>query len=257
LAAAGDLYAEAAEHYQAAGQRDLLAHVTAVRAELLLEGGGANDALALIDSLDEAAPISEASRAHLLSARARLAQRAGDLELAGQHHRAALALRKQARLDRWAAQSELDLLRVELLDGRNPAEIRIEAEALAERFERWEEMRSLARARALIAEALLVQGRVDDAREALLGAREAARRFPDVLLDLDLAWVEAWVEHTEEFVPRLQAVAARAEGLGLYSHQARALQMLARFTAGGEAGLALATPPSEEPLPPYISLRWP
>ncbi len=246
LAAAAALFEEAAIVYQAIGQLDLLLHVQASRAELLFEAGELAAAAAILDTVDDSDSFAADSLARILVARAGLAQRRAQLDEARQLHERARSLRDRAGLERWAAQSDLDLLRIDFLAGGNPVDIRIGAEALAMRFARWEEARALARAQQLVAEALLTQGRVDEARLALLQARAAAERFPDAMLDLELAWVESWAAHPDEFEPRLRSLAERAQAMGLRARLEQATHWLDGDGQGEEGAAAGAVP-----LPPY------
>lgn len=218
---ANERFAEAAEAYAAAGHRDAWLQVQASRLELLLELGEPAAVDALLIEADEPGPQSDEAQARFMSAQARVAQRAGDLESARLLHKEARRLRERAGLERWVAQSDLELLRLEFLAGSSPVEVSLAAEALAATFLRWNEARAEAFAYKLVAETLLAQGRVEEARASLVHARLAAERFPDVMLDLDLAWVEAWAAHPDEFQPRIRSLVERTRSLGLRGMQQR------------------------------------
>lgn len=257
LSEADALMIEAAEAYTRLGQADPWLHISAIRAELLLQAGELVAAEALLDAAGDGDGAGAESRAHLLAASARLAQWRGDIDMAREKHGQALALRAASGQPRWAAQSELDLLRLDFLDNADPVETRVAAEELAERFARWNEARPEARAHALAAEALIVQGRLPEARESLTRARDAAARFADVALDLELAWVEAWAGHPAEFEPRLRALAGRAERHGLRGRRNQALWALeiGSLRAPDTQAELLVRHQPLEPLPPYAASR--
>lgn len=240
-AAAEALFEEAALAYASAGQNDLLLHVTASRIDLLLERADAAGAQALLDALPAGASAPPASEAVLSGARGRLALAVSDLESARYWLDLARQLHEEARQERWVAQLELELLRLGLLEDHSPVEVGVAAEALATRFAGWDEPRPQARALLLLGEALLSQNRTAEARQALREARQAAARFPELALELDLAWAEAWAATPSEFEPRLLALQARAE-----THGNRRVQALAQRTLQQEESPAPAAP-----LPPY------
>lgn len=235
------LFAEAAEAFLRGGQFDAWLQVQASRVELLLELGEHERMAELISLAGGTAAVSDEARARFAAAQARVARSQGELMRARALQEEARGLRQQAGLERWVAHSELELLQLDFLAGGNPVEVALAAENLAARFQRWNEARAEALSHKLVAEALLAQGRKDEARSVMQLARAAAERFPDVLLEFDLAWVDAWAAHPDEFQPRIRALVERAADLGLAGLQQRSEMWL---NGSGQQ-------PAGEILPPY------
>lgn len=236
------LFEEAASAYSGAGQHDLLLHVAASRVDLLLERADTDAAQGVLEALPSDLTPPPASEAALSTARARLALAKSDLEAASHWLQQSRRLHGEARQERWAAQSELELLRLSLLADADPVQVGIAAESLASRFAGWDEPRPQARALLLMGEALLSQQRTAEARAALQAARQAATRFPELALDLDLAWAEAWAASPAEFEPRLRAMRELAEASGY-----RRAQALAEWSLRRGSPPPLPVPPFARP----------
>lgn len=249
---ADQLFAEAAAAYLAAGHQDAWLQVLAGRIELLLELGE----FPLLKDLQQTAngvdSVSDEALARFKAAAGRVSQRQGDLPRARALQLQARELREQAALERWAAQSSLDLLRLDFMTGRDPVEIALAAQQLAGRFLRWDEARPEAQAAILLAEALLTQGRREEAGVALAQARKAVDRFPERLVELELSWVEAWAAHPHEFQPRIKSLLDQVRELGLAGTEQRYVRWL-------NGALAAAQPQSGPAfswwVPPYVHSR--
>jgi DNA-binding winged helix-turn-helix (wHTH) protein/ATP/maltotriose-dependent transcriptional regulator MalT len=248
LQTAEELLDEAWTLYEQTGQTDRLLHVGSFRAEQRILAGDLFQAESLLLQLEDLAREASAFRqAAVQSAIGRMHLWQGDLVAARQSFEKALSLREQADQPSWLAISQVDLLRMDLLDGGDPWRVRIEAEAIAEQFAEREQIRAGARARLVAAEALLSKGAVDEARLVVHRIRDAHERFNDAALALDIGWVETWAAREEERLPRLEQLARQAMQQGFFGK-------LTIIQAGAAAqGIELDGPLFEpEPWPPWI-----
>ena len=255
LSAAAALFAESLEGWLREGQADAAVQAAVQRAELFLIAGDSAAAERQLQAVQaQRASAGPLSRSHWLAASAQRALATGRLESARQLEAEALALRAEAGHAGWVALGELNLLRIDLLQGADPLTLQIDIEALIGRFERLGDGRDLARARLLQAEAMLVRGSLDEASRVLEGARAAARDFADLELAMQIDWVNAWVVTGEARQLRLQALQQRAESGGFAMLAGQAARSLALAEADGDRPTGGEDRPDRPPLPPYA--RW-
>ncbi|MGY6586891.1 MAG: winged helix-turn-helix domain-containing protein [Wenzhouxiangella sp.] len=242
---AESLLAEAQSAYQRVNHSELVLHVGAVRVDHRILAGDLLLAEALLSDLDlwveQASPLRQAA---VLASRGRLAQWRGDLVAARSSLEQAQRLRIESGQAGWIATSELELMQLALLEGGDPWRLRVDALALADRFDAMNQTRAAASTRLLAAEALLSQGETIAAREELAEIRAELLRFDDRSLALDLAWAEAWAARDEERAVRLENLARSALEQGYMGKLARIEASLAAHglslpaTVNAQHGLA-------------------
>ena len=209
------LLQEAQEAYQRLGHVDMVLHVGAVRVDHRLLAGDLLLAGALLDELEAlGASASPLRRGAVLASRGRFYQWHGDLPAARRAFEAAREQRLESGQPGWVATSDLELLQLAMLEDGDPWALRVQALALADRFDAMQQTRAAARARLLAAEALLSQGETEAARQELSAIRGDLLQFADTSLALDLAWAEAWAAREEERIPRLESLARQALAKG-------------------------------------------
>ncbi len=214
LAQAKQLFAEARSAWLAGAHLDLAFRAAVGEAELNLLAAQPKAALAGLDALPVDPSISALSRAAVRAVRARVVMAQGDLLQAKSLQEQALTLRKVDGNAAWTSLSELELLRLEWLQGAEPTRVQVSAEALAQRFANLKEARDTGRAWLLVAEARLSLGQNTQAQRALEQVQLGLRDFADRPLELDLAWVSAWAAPAAERKIRLDALRKRAQDEG-------------------------------------------
>ena len=254
-------FLEAQDGYQRSGALEMVLHVGASRVDQRVLAGDLGLAEALLAELESVSEQgSKLRRAAILASRARMEKWRGDPAAARQAFEAAKSLRKDSGHAGWMDTSELELLQLDLIEGKDLWRLRVQALELAERFQRTDQSRAAARARLVAAEALLGQGETLAARRELEQIRLGQGVFVDTSLALDLSWLEVWAGREEERMARLEALARRALGHGYYGK-------LARIEAGLAArGISLnelngmdvelesaVSPPLVALLPPYLA----
>jgi DNA-binding winged helix-turn-helix (wHTH) protein len=156
--------------------------------------------------------------AALQSAAGRLAELRGTFEVARAAYRSARELREKAAVDAWIAMSDLDLARLDLLEGELTR-----AEVAARRLtQRITDPRDAAAAEILLAETLVARKRNEEAAR-LLGESTAAHlaKSPDAALALESELVLALAEGAERERIALARAAAERQGFGLLAIRAR------------------------------------
>lgn len=239
-------FSEAATAWRSSGQTDLVLRAATGHSEATLATGdvaGARKILASVPALHTAAPLS---RSHVLATRAHIALAQGKLESSRDLMRSARELRQQDGHTGWVALSDLELLRLDLLQGHDPLRVQIAARELARNFERAGETRDVARAWLLVAEAQLCRQKRPQALKSLERAEQASAAFADQTVDFDLEWTRAWASPDAERRLRLQALAVRATAQGY------GLQVM-RIDAA-LADESLGAPKSSLALPPYARI---
>ncbi len=248
LAQAMQLFTEARSAWLAGAQLDLAIRAAVGEAEIHLLLAQPAAALAGLDTLPVDPSISALSRAAVRAARAKAVLAQGDLAQAKLLQEQALALRKEAGNDAWTRLSELELLRLDWLQGAESTRVQITAEALAQRFAALKEVRDTARAWLLVAEARLSLGQRTQALSALEQVQLGLRDFADRPLELDLAWVSAWAAPATERKIRLEALRKRAydeDYLLTVAMIDAALSKTAKHT--GDESLQVILPPYAKP----------
>jgi tetratricopeptide (TPR) repeat protein len=240
-------FREAGEVWQANGSADLAMRAAIGQAEIELIRGEFDAAERVMAALGHTAPASPLTASHALAMKARISLAQGKLVESRQLHEQALALRKQDGNEGWITLSELELLRNDLLAGRDPVAIQIAAESLARRFAGLGEVRDEARAWLLVVDAQLSLHRRDDARRSLERVKMANRIFGDRMVAFDLEWAVAWASDREERTLRLRALRQRASDEGYLAQSARAGWAL----QAGEANEDSAWKTHSVTLPPY------
>jgi tetratricopeptide (TPR) repeat protein len=219
---ADQLYAEAADVWLREEQVELGIRAVVGRVDVALLMADPASAEQYLDSIPLEAAVSPLGRSHMSTARAQTALYQGQLSAAGDGHLQALNLRQQAARPDWAALSELELARLDLLTGSDPAEVRVRAEILQSGFGEAREVRDGARAALLVAEAALVAGQVDVAQKALADVRTALDSFHDQAVVMDLDWLTIWTLPAIEWRTHLTAFRERAWTAGYRRHALQA-----------------------------------
>jgi len=213
LSAARDGFEEAVEAWGAEGQIDAVLRARVGQAQIALHQGDWQRAEQLLQ-VDDAPQGSVLVQAQVLATRADLLRSRADLQASRVLQTEALTLQQNASSRPWAALSELALLRLDLLEGADAAQVQVKAEALATEFQALREIRDVARAWLLVAEAQLVRGQVTDANRSLVNVRDALDLFADASVELDLDWVRAWATAAPERRIRLDALQSAAQRSG-------------------------------------------
>jgi DNA-binding winged helix-turn-helix (wHTH) protein len=245
VAVALDLFAEARSAWLAGAQLDLAFRAAVGETELTLLAAQPAAALTGLNALPADDASSALSRAALRAVRAKVVLAQGDVAQSRSLQLQALNLRKESGSEAWTALSELDLLRLDWLQGKDATKVQVLAEALARRFTGLKETRDAARARLLIAEAQLSQGQRGPALNTLEQVQQGLREFADRPLELDLAWVSAWAAPPAERRIRLDALRDRAkeEGYLLTLAMVDAATDAPATGSGGDESLRLVLPP--------------
>ena len=200
------LFAEARIAWLAGAQLDMAIRAAVGEAEVNLFAARPAAALAGLDALPPDESSSPLSRAALRAMRGKVVLVQGDVQQAQELHAQALTLRQEAGDEAWTALSELELLRLEWLQGADSTHVQVGAEALAAQFANLKESRDAARAWLLVAEARLNMGQKAPAQLAIEKVRQGINDFADRPLELDLAWVTAWATPPAERAIRLKAL---------------------------------------------------
>lgn len=240
-------YLEAGDAWTAGGQHDLALRAAVGQAQIALLSNDIQAAKRILDGVPHGKDTSAISRSHVLAMQARVALVQGDLPAARHLNEQSLALRQRDGNQGWIALSELELLRIDLLDGRDAAQVQIQAESLAQRFSSLHETRDEARAWLLVADAQLTRGKIDGARRSLDKVKAASHSFSDRTVSFDLEWAQAWLGDDDERSLRLQSLQVTATKQG-YLLQARRVEQAL-------AVLASATEPNATsmlPMLPYV-----
>lgn len=195
-------------------------------AMLELDRADLGAARSLLDRSPPDAPGSDPLHAAALHAAAgRLAELRGDLRVAREAHANALALRSKAAVAAWVDVSELDLARIDLLEG-NLTRAEVAARRLVQRIE---DPRDAAAAELLLAQVLVARGRRAEAAHLLEAS--TVRRLdghPDAALSLESELVLALALDGDRERLALMREAAERQGFDLLALRAR----LAEATPG-------------------------
>lgn len=226
LIAAGEGFEEAAEAWSAEGQTDALMRARVGRAQIALHQADWTRAEALLQ-VDDPQQTSVLIQAQVLTTLADLTRSRDDLQSARRLQTQALVLQQNAGSRPWVALSELALLRLDMLNGADPARVQVQAEALASEFQALRETRDSARAWLLVAEAQLLRGQAADANRSLQKVRNALDSFADAGVELDWDWVRAWSSEKAERRIRLDALQTSARSLGYVAMADRAAMAVA------------------------------
>jgi DNA-binding winged helix-turn-helix (wHTH) protein len=245
LGDADALYAEAAEVWLREEQLELAIGALVGRADVALLMADPVSAQRYLESISPEAPVSALARSHLSTARAQTALFKGQLSAAREGHLQALKLRRQADKPDWAALTELELARLDLLNGGNPLEVRARALILQSGFVEAKEVRDGARAALLVAESALVTGELDAAQKALTEVREALAQFHDQAVAMDLEWLNIWLTPAAQRPTHLNAFRQRAETAGYRRHALQAAVAL------GDQEMLSKLQPLQLPTLPY------
>jgi hypothetical protein len=245
FASAVELFAEARSAWLAGAQLDLAIRAAVGEAELTLLRAQPKAALTVLDSLPASADTSALSRAALRAVRARLVLAQGEATKARLLEEQALALRQESGDEAWTTLSELELLRLDWLQGAEATTVHVRAEALARRFTGLKEVRDAARAWLLVAEAQLSLGRRTQALHAIEQVQLGLNDYADRPLELDLAWVRAWAAPAAERRIRIDTLRSRALDEGYLLTVAMVDTALAAPAAGngGDETLRIILPP--------------
>ncbi len=219
LAAAHARFTEAWSAFDALKAPAWRQRAAASLAMLELERANLDAARALLDRSPPDAPGSDPLHAAALHAAAgRLAELRGDLRAARAAHANALALRSKAAVAAWVDVSELDLARVDLLEG-NLTRAEVGARRLAQRIE---DPRDAAAAELLLAQVLVARGRRAEAARLL--ETSTVRRLdghPDAALSLESELVLALALDGDRERLALMREAAERQGFDLLALRAR------------------------------------
>lgn len=245
LTEADQFYAEAADVWLREDQIELAISAVAGRIDLALLMADPASAERYLNSIPQEAAVSPLGMSHLSAARAQTALYKGQLSAARDQHLQALKLRLEATEPDWAALTELELARLDLLSGSDPVEVRARAVILQSRFGEAREVRDGARAALLVAESALVAGQVEVAQKALSEVRTALDSFHDQAVAMDLDWLKIWVAPAAERHTRLTAFRQRAQSTGYRRHALQAAMAL------GDPDLLQDLQPLQLPSLPY------
>jgi tetratricopeptide (TPR) repeat protein len=213
-----DLFDEASRSFLSSGSLTMVVAAGTRRADALTALGRYGEAE---DVLAEIAPYYEEAtdlhRGDWHATHARLRRWTGDIDGARDALLQAKALRRQSGSADWLASTELERLEIELLAGTSPGDVLRESEQQLRRVMPLDQPRLKAKAFAMVAEALVVQQRHEEARIQLREARAALSGMPDVLVEIRLDWLEAWAADEADRYQHLQELARRARDLELGS----------------------------------------
>jgi DNA-binding winged helix-turn-helix (wHTH) protein/tetratricopeptide (TPR) repeat protein len=216
---AAELFEEASRNYLAGGSHSLAVAAGTRQADTLVALGRYDLAQETLERLEQYRDQATAlHQADWHATRARLLRWTGDLDSALDELDQATELRRESGSPEWLAVSQLQRLEIDLLSGASAADILFQSERQLHRINTLNQPRLHAQALAMVAEALLVQGRHDEARIQLREARAALTGMPDALVDIRLDWLEAWAADETERSQRLQELAERVRGMDLDSH---------------------------------------
>lgn len=232
---------QAAAAERRAGDKMATAHLLGARSRLALQSGDVAQARAQSETLlrlarETGARVFEARALHELG---RAQRAAGDLPAAGASLQASLRKSEETGDASWSAVTRLEMARLMLSADRSG-----EAAVLARDVAAWAAPRSSpwleAQALAVMAEALLREGRTREAREAGERSRELVRATQDreiaLLLTAPLARVDAATGDVDGAIGELNEAIAAAEQSGLVSAALEARLALGEIELRAERG---------------------
>lgn len=225
LVTAEQMIVESAALFAEHGATLSQAHALTVYGSMLLSMGRAGDADAIVEQL-LALDIEDAmQRAAIDSLRGRLALDRGLFDAAGQRFNTALELRREADSPAWVLASQLDLARVAIAQGRL-VEGEQEARRLASEFSGRGSASDEIDAQLVLAEALIEQGRADQAELALARSEALLDTHPDSEQGLIIVLLRGQLSNSDLDLQRLEWVFERATRNGFEPIADKALALM-------------------------------
>ncbi|MGB0135511.1 tetratricopeptide repeat protein [Dokdonella sp.] len=207
---------------------DFALQVSASRAELELQRGHADRAASALAEVDQYADQgSPMRRAAVLSASARVAEVAGNTDIAARYFRQARDLREQAGARAWVLATDLLLLRIELRKSPGSDRLRVQLEAIEGEFSRLGEDRDAQFAALIAAESALAAGNKASAKAIMDRLREPLLQSGNRAQQLQAEWILAGLADGDERDERLLRLSqtAASEGFGLLSRLGEVMRM--------------------------------
>lgn len=249
LAVAEALFEESLTSYREGAGGDPVLNVAAALARTQMAMARLPDAKTTLDRVREQRDGSgnPLARSHVHTSDGQHALLRGDRRAARERFLAARALREAAGQNDWIAYSDLDLLALDLLEGKVPEQIQVQAERLQQRLAEAGDIRGQVRALDLQSRALIARGQNQPAAQRIAQAMSLLESTPDAAARLELACLAILADQNDGVAraARLQEMSADAEQRGYLTLALRcgidggdrSASMLTRIQSLGLAGL--------------------
>ncbi len=250
LAAAEALFDESLSSYRQGAGGDPVLNVAAALARARMAMARLPDAAQVLDQVREQRDGSGSplARSHVHTSDGQHALLRGDRSAARERFLAARALRESADQADWVAYSDLDLLALDLLEGKPAAQVQAQAERQQQRLLEAGDVRGQVRALQIQARALIERGQAEPASHRVAQAMTLLASSPDAAARLDLECLAILADRRDEAarMARLRELTADAEQRGHLTQALRcgievgdtAPELLARIESLGLLGLS-------------------